>query len=114
MCADVSEVQTQPEYSECHYKPFLLFIAVMISKCHVLSYSRIVTLRKLEISCMASKILKRISFKNISVVFTVIGFHFVDKMAATKKGRNNERLSNSRWQNVLPFFILTSSISDWS
>jgi len=58
MFADVSEIQTQPESSELHYKQFLLSTALMISKNHVSFYSRDVTLRKLEITCVASKILK--------------------------------------------------------
>jgi len=86
MHADVSEVWTQYEYSERHYKPFLLSTAVMIWKCHVLCYSRDVTLRKLEIPLVASEILKCISRKNISIVFTVAGVYFVDKMAGATKG----------------------------
>lgn len=80
--SDVSE----PESSERHYKPFLLSTAMMFSKCHVLSYTSDVILRKLENLCMVSIILKCIFFcKNVSIVFTAVGFQVVDKITGETK-----------------------------
>ena len=45
-----------------------------------------VTMQKLESPCVVSKILIRISCKNISIVFNVVGFQFVYKLAGTTKG----------------------------